>query len=123
MLNFFPLAEETSMAEKTPKSLTKEKVQQWFEKAIETLEIDIQEVSNLKLLNGKALNMLEKEDWIRRSPSYGDILFNMWQKDQQTFTETDRTKEHDEGNGNGKLLSMIVKYLKRTALIFNTIIQ
>jgi hypothetical protein len=74
--------------------LTKQKIQQWFTIATETLEIDIQEVSTLKSLNYSALNMLAKEDWIRRSPTYGDILFNMWQKDQLMLT---KTAEHGEG--------------------------
>ena len=48
-------------------------------------------MSNFKSLNGLALNMLQKEDWIRRSPEYGDILFNMWQNDQG------RAKEYAKG--------------------------
>ena len=76
--------------------MTKQKVEQWFIEATELLEIDIQEVSNLKLLDGLALNMLKKEDWIRRSPEYGDILFNMWRKDQLLLLRTGRIKEYDE---------------------------
>ena len=78
-------------AENSSKSQKKQKIQQWFEKVTEKLEIDIQEVSNFKSLNGLALNMLQKEDWIRRSPEYGDILFNMWQDDQG------RAKEYAKG--------------------------
>jgi hypothetical protein len=90
-------AEESSKANKSPvtetlpktqelpnerESLTRMRIQLWFKKATQTLEVDIQKVSNLKSLNGLALNMLQKEDWIRRSPDCGDILFNMWQEDQ-----------------------------------------
>ena len=77
--------------------MTKQKIQQWFEKVTEKLEIDIQEVSNFRSLNGLALNMLQKEDWIRRSPEYGDILFNMWQDDQFGFPKTGGIKEYDKG--------------------------
>ena len=91
------LAEEEPKAEEKPKELTKQEVQNWFGKAAETLQIDIQEVSNFKSLNGKALIMLKKEDWIRRSPNFGDILFNMWGENQHTITETDGNKECDEG--------------------------
>ena len=94
---YLHLAEEEPKAEGKPKELTKQEVQNWFGKAAETLERDIQDVSNFKSLNGKALGTLKKEDWIRRSPDFGDILFNMWQEDPQKFTETGGNKECDEG--------------------------
>jgi hypothetical protein len=51
--------------------------------------------------------MLEKEDWIRRSSDFGDIVFNMWQKDQQTlFTETGGNKKRDEGTWHCNLVSI-----------------
>ena len=74
--------EESPIKKELPAPLTKQKIQQWFKKAADQLEIDIQEVSKFMSFNGLALNMLQKEDWIRRSPDYGDILFNMWQKYQ-----------------------------------------
>jgi hypothetical protein len=77
--------------------LTKQQIQEWFERIAELLEIDIQEVSYFESLNYLALNTLQKDDWIRRSPCYGDILFNMWQKDQPFFTKAAGTKERDEG--------------------------
>ena len=73
----------------SPKPLTTQKIQEWFIRATETLEIDIQEVSNFKSLDGLALSMLGKEDWIRRSPEYGDILFNMWRKDRLLLLRTE----------------------------------
>ena len=72
-------------------SLTK--VQEWFVKSTEILEIDILDVSNLMSSDVKTLNLLEKEDWKREIPVYGHILFNMWQKDKSGLEE-----EHDEGN-------------------------
>ena len=75
------------------KTLTKQEVQHWFKNAAEKFEIDIQQLSKLKTLNGKALQMLKKEDWIKRSPDFGDILFNMWQED----SETGGNKKRDEG--------------------------
>jgi hypothetical protein len=73
------------------------KVQQWFKNATEILEINIQEVSNLKSLDYKALNVLKKENWKKMSPDYGHILFNMWQKDQRSSAKTVGTEEYHEG--------------------------
>ena len=96
--SYFSLTDELSPeAEESPEPQTKEKIQQWFEKVTQKLEIDIQEVSHFKSLNGLALNNLKKEDWLRRSPNYGDILFNMWQDDQHVFPKTGGIKENDKG--------------------------
>jgi hypothetical protein len=103
MVDIFHLAEETSKAEKapeaerTPEPWTDPRVQRWFEKANEILEIDIHLVSTLKTLDDNEVNMLEKEDWGEMFPGLGHILFNMWQKDQRTSAETVGTEEYREG--------------------------
>ncbi|CAB3998738.1 Divergent AAA region [Paramuricea clavata] len=84
--------EETSKAEKVPEAWTDPTVQRWFE----MLEIDIHLVSTLKTLDGNQVNKLEKEDWRKMFPSYGHILFNMWQKDQRTSAETVGTEAYHE---------------------------
>ena len=99
--------EKVSMVKDEPKeeklleSCTQQKVQHWFENAAKMLELNITEVSNLKCLNFKVLNILKKEDWLRRSPSFGDALFNMWQKDQGTIT-----KEKNEGKYYQQFINM-----------------
>ena len=95
------LAEEEPKKEKVLETCTEQKVQHWFEDAAEMFNISITEVSNLKCLNYKALNILKKEDWLRRSPNFGDILFNMWQEDRGAIT-----KEKDEGKYLTKILNI-----------------
>ena len=83
---------EATKAEKLPETWTAKKVEHWFENAASMLGINITEVENLKCLNFKGLNILKKDDWLRRSPNYGDVLFNIWQEDRGSVT-----KEKDEG--------------------------
>ena len=72
-------------------------MQRWFEKTNQILEIDIQQVSDLMSLDFNEVDMLEKGEWQTISPVFGHVLFNLWQKDQQTFAETNGVKEHHEG--------------------------
>ena len=48
-------------------------------------EIDEVEISSLKGQNGKALETLQKDDWIRRSPNHGDVFFIQWQKLKEEY--------------------------------------
>ena len=52
-------------------------------------------------MNGKGLNLLLKEEWLRRLPDLGDLLFRMWndlKKDQRNeqISETTDTKNEEK---------------------------
>ena len=53
-------------------------VRNWVDGVCEKFEVEEADVSELKTLNGKGLNKLSKEDWIRRSPKQGDLFYKMW---------------------------------------------
>lgn len=63
---------------------SKQQVANWVSLKCEECEIDENEVSKLKSLNGKGLDRLSKESWIGRSKDYGDLFFDMWQELKQT---------------------------------------
>lgn len=50
----------------------------WVDKVSTTFEIAEADVIKLKMLNGAGLQLLKKEDWIRRSPNQGDLFYNLW---------------------------------------------
>lgn len=49
----------------------------WVDEVCDEFEIDLEDVKELKLLNGAGLSCLPKEDWIRRSRQ-GDFMFMKW---------------------------------------------
>ena len=57
-------------------------------KVCHDFEIDEVEISSLKGQNGKALETLQKDDWIRRCRKHGDIFFNLWQKLKEEHFKT-----------------------------------
>ena len=63
-----------------PGKWTKLQVAKWIDSICDEYEIDKEEVADLKRSNGKGLDLLDKEDWIRRSPTQGDLLFKLWRQ-------------------------------------------
>lgn len=63
---------------------SKQQVANWVSLKCKECEIDENEVSKLKSLNGKGLDRLSKESWIGRSKNCGDLFFDMWQELKQT---------------------------------------
>lgn len=77
---------------KNPVSWNKKEVSEWIAKVCEDYEIDEAEVSLLKILNGRGLDVLTEQHWRTRSPQYGDIFLTLWQevkKDYLTKTKED----------------------------------
>ena len=67
---------------------TKQQVATWISHKCKEYEIDENEVLKLKSQNGKGLDRLSKEDWIRRSENHGDLFFDLWTElKQKTTTE------------------------------------
>ena len=50
----------------------------WFANICKDLNIEEEKVSQLTSMNGKGLNLLLKEEWLRQSPDLGDFLFKKW---------------------------------------------
>ena len=66
---------------KNPAQWKKSQVVQWFKSMCDKYEIDEEDISGLMMLNGEGLNELkDKDDWIRRSPKQGDLMYNLWRK-------------------------------------------
>ena len=60
-------------------SWTKDEVKIWFDSVCKDLDIDEKIVSQFTLMNGKGLNMLQKEDWLSQFPAHvGGLLFRLW---------------------------------------------
>ncbi|XP_028411583.1 uncharacterized protein LOC114534346 [Dendronephthya gigantea] len=64
---------------KNPLSWSKQEVAEWISKVCKEDEIDESEVDLLQNQNGKGLDDLPEELWIRRSPKHGDKFFLLWQ--------------------------------------------
>ena len=67
------------LSAESPEIWSKQQVADWVSNKCAEYEIDENEVSKLKSQNGKGLDELSKEDWIRRSENHGDLFFKMWQ--------------------------------------------
>lgn len=61
-----------------PEKWTKLQVAKWIDSICDEYEIDEKEVINVKQANGKGLDLLDKDDWLRRSPTQGDLLYQLW---------------------------------------------
>lgn len=77
----------------SPEMWTKQQVGNWVSDKCKEFEIDENEVSKLKSQNGKGLDRLSKEDWIRRSENHGDLFFDLWQELKQNTTEAKDKEE------------------------------
>ncbi|XP_028400085.1 uncharacterized protein LOC114523387 [Dendronephthya gigantea] len=64
----------------SPALWTKQQVADWVSMKCVEYDINESEVLKLKTLNGKGLDELSKEDWIRRSENQGDLFFKLWQR-------------------------------------------
>ena len=53
---------------------------EWIDSICDDYEIDKEEVADLKRSNGKGLNLLDKDDWLRRSRTQGDLLYKLWRQ-------------------------------------------
>ena len=76
---------------KNPVDWNKQQVAEWISSVCDELDItdNVDELSSLKNQNGKGLNLLLKEDWIRRCPNHGDLFYIQWEKMKQEYmTET-----------------------------------
>ena len=63
-----------------PERWTKAQVVKWIDGICDEYEIEKEEVIDLKKSNGKGLDLLKKEDWLRRSPVHGDMLYELWKQ-------------------------------------------
>ncbi|XP_028397256.1 uncharacterized protein LOC114521065 isoform X2 [Dendronephthya gigantea] len=63
-----------------PERWTKAEVVKWIDSICDEYEIEKEEVVDLKRSNGKGLDLLKKEDWLRRSPTQGDMLYELWKQ-------------------------------------------
>jgi hypothetical protein len=79
----------------SPDMWTKQQVAKWVSDKCTEYEIDENEVSKLKSQNGKGLDRLSKEDWIRRSENHGDLFFNLWRELKQKITAEGITENKD----------------------------
>ena len=75
----------------------KQQVANWVSIKCKEFEIDENEVSKLKCLNGKGLDRLSKENWIRRSENHGDLFFDLWQELKQTKSIERITDKQEAG--------------------------
>ena len=69
---------DNNPADKNPESWTRAQVKNWFANICKDLDIEEEKVSQFTSMGGKGLNLLLKEEWLRRSPEVGDLLFRMW---------------------------------------------
>ena len=71
---------------------------EWILKVCLEFEIDEDQVSLLKNQNGKGLDILPKDDWIRRSPNHGDTFFKKWEMlKEESLTRMDVNVEPKSG--------------------------
>ena len=84
------------VAANQPELWNKLQVTNWISEICQSFEIEEDEVSDLKGQNGKALDSLPKEDWIRRS-KHGDLFYNEWQK-----LKGSEHKQKEEGKSSGE---------------------
>ncbi len=77
---------------------TKQQVANWISDKCTEYEIDEDEVSKLKSQNGKALDRLSKENWIRRSENHGDLFFDLWEELKRKTTTGGITDKTDIGS-------------------------
>lgn len=63
-----------------PEKWTKLQVAKWIDSICDDYEMDKEEVIDLKKANGRGLDTLDKEDWLRRSPTQGDLLYKLWKQ-------------------------------------------
>lgn len=69
----------------------------WVSDKCTEYEIDEEEVSKLKSQNGKGLDRLSKEDWIRRSENHGDLFFDLWEELKRTTLTVEITDKKEIG--------------------------
>lgn len=69
----------------------------WVSLKCAEFEIDENEVSKLKSLNGKGLDRLSKENWIGRSENHGDLFFDLWQELKKIQPMGGTTDEKETG--------------------------
>ena len=81
----------------SPETWSKQQVTDWVSSMCEEYEIAEEEVSKLKSLNGKGLDKLSLEDWIRRSEDYGDLFHRVWQELKLTFSTSNITEKKGTG--------------------------
>jgi hypothetical protein len=95
-LNFvvlFPLLPQTGRPEKW----TRGQVTQWIDSIRDEYELDEEEVADLRKANGKGLEMLDKDDWLRRSPAQGDLFYKLWKQLKVGKSSDGEDSQHQEG--------------------------
>ncbi|CAB4032850.1 uncharacterized protein LOC111347295 isoform X2, partial [Paramuricea clavata] len=81
----------------SPEMWSKQQVASWVSDKCTEYEIDEEEVSKLKSQNGKGLDRLSKEDWIRRSENHGDLFFDLWGELKRTTLTVEITDKKEIG--------------------------
>lgn len=69
---------------------------EWIDSICDDYEIDKEEVVDLKRSNGKGLNLLDKDDWLRRSRTQGDLFYKLWRQ-LKTEKSSDVRKSQKQG--------------------------
>ena len=81
-------------ATQEPELWNEQEVTEWLLTICQKFDIDEEDISLLKGYSGQALDSLEKEDWIDRSPGSGTVIFKQWQKLKETHSVNKEEEEN-----------------------------
>ena len=93
-------------------SWSKQEVSEWISTICKEYEINESEVELLKNQNGKGLDDLPENLWIRRSPNHGDTLFLRWQELKEYWKlKSDKEDENENAGRCAFLLEFSIQLL------------